>query len=80
VEGAIGGFAAAVAMTLILGVLWNHLPWVHALVLGCLIGIFGQVGTWAESALKRDIGLKDFRQYFWPARRGCWTVLTTSSS
>ena len=65
-EGAIGGFLAAVITTLLLGALWCHLPWKHALTLGCLIGIFGQVGDLAESVLKRDLGLKDFGSIFGP--------------
>ena len=65
-EGAIAGFLGSVAMALVLGLLWVHLPWTHALALGCLIGIFGQVGDLAKSALKRDIGLKDFGTMFGP--------------
>lgn len=65
-EGALGGFLAAVLTTVLLGVFWNHLPWEHSLVLGCLIGVFAQLGDLAESLLKRDLGLKDFGTLFGP--------------
>ena len=65
-EGAIAGFLAAVVFTVFLGVYWNHIPWGHALVLGALIGVLGQLGDLSESALKRDIGVKDFGTMFGP--------------
>jgi phosphatidate cytidylyltransferase len=59
-EGAVAGFAFAIisafaARTLVLG----YLGWVDALVLGCIVGVFGQVGDLFESSLKRDAGVKD---------------------
>jgi phosphatidate cytidylyltransferase len=39
---------------------WIELPWWHCLVLGPLLGTLGQVGDLCESALKRDLGIKDF--------------------
>lgn len=65
-EGAIAGFIGAVVVTVLLGVYWNHIPWGHALVLGALIGVLGQLGDLSESALKRDIGVKDFGTMFGP--------------
>jgi phosphatidate cytidylyltransferase len=59
VEGAIGGWLAAMAMAMILGWLLG-LPSPVAAFLGTLIGILGQVGDLCESALKRDLGIKDF--------------------
>lgn len=59
VEGAIGGLALATAMSLAWGT-WIHIPWWHAALLGPLIGCLGQVGDLCESALKRDLGIKDF--------------------
>jgi len=59
VEGAIGGILAATAMSLLWGI-WIGLPWQHCAILGPLIGVLGQIGDLCESALKRDIGVKDF--------------------
>jgi phosphatidate cytidylyltransferase len=36
------------------------MPQPHGLILGALIGIVGQIGDLAESALKREVGIKDF--------------------
>lgn len=60
-EGAIGGFAAAAAAALILYTLLDitHLNYTHAIILGCLIGIFAQTGDIFESSLKRRSGVKD---------------------
>jgi phosphatidate cytidylyltransferase len=59
IEGAVGGIVAATLMS----ALWGagiHLPWWHCLILGPVIGVLGQIGDLCESALKRDIGVKDF--------------------
>jgi phosphatidate cytidylyltransferase len=59
VEGSIGGFFWAVGMALLLGRLLS-LPVGLTVGLGMLIGSLGQVGDLCESAIKRDLGLKDF--------------------
>jgi phosphatidate cytidylyltransferase len=59
IEGAIGGLIAATAMSLAWGA-WIGLPLWHCLVLGPVLGALGQVGDLCESALKRDLGIKDF--------------------
>jgi phosphatidate cytidylyltransferase len=59
VEGAIGGLAAATAMSLAWG-MWIGLPWWHCLFLGPVLGFLAQVGDLCESAIKRDLGIKDF--------------------
>lgn len=58
-EGSLGGLAAATLMSLAWGT-WIGLPWWHCLFLGPVIGALGQIGDLCESALKRDLGLKDF--------------------
>jgi len=58
-EGAIGGLVAACLMSLAWGH-WIGIPWWHCIVLGPLLGLLGQIGDLCESALKRDLGIKDF--------------------
>ena len=63
VEGSIGGFCFAVALSLFLAsvgplVGWN-LSFFNATWLGMLIGVLAQVGDLAESVLKRDALVKD---------------------
>ena len=59
IEGAIGGLFCASIMSLLWG-MWVGLPWFHCLILGALLGPLGEVGDLCESALKRDLGIKDF--------------------
>lgn len=57
--GAIGGVVAATLMSLLFGI-WIGIPWYHSLLLGPILSILGQIGDLCESAMKRDLGLKDF--------------------
>jgi phosphatidate cytidylyltransferase len=59
-EGAAGGIAASAGGGL-LAHFWffQHLPLVHAVVLGILLGATGILGDLAESMVKRAVGAKD---------------------
>lgn len=64
-EGAIAGFVATIAAALALRSLLNLGNWElplsygHTVALGCLIGLFAQVGDLLESLIKRRAGAKD---------------------
>lgn len=59
-EGAVFGFVAAVATwELARALVLDYLTMSHAVVLGTLVGVFGQVGDLVESRFKRDAGVKD---------------------
>jgi phosphatidate cytidylyltransferase len=59
-EGAIAGFATAIGMAVLLQKLWlPEISSVHAVVIGTIVGIFGQTSDLVESLLKRDAGVKD---------------------
>ena len=62
VEGAIGGLFGATLVGVVFG-LWIHLPWHHSLAIGLIAGLAGQIGDLFKSALKREIGIKDFGQF-----------------
>ncbi len=59
IEGSMGGLLTAVLAGAALGY-WLQLPMIHAIVLSFLCGLFGQIGDLCESALKRDLNVKDF--------------------
>ncbi len=59
-EGAIAGFIASIiTFTLIISFFIDSFPLIHSIIIGLLIGIFGQIGDLVESLLKRDAGIKD---------------------
>ncbi len=62
-EGCLGGVAVATAF--ICGTaLIVHIPLLHAIPLGIIASIFGQIGDLSESALKREVGVKDSSRVF----------------
>jgi len=59
-EGAAAGFIGAVAAFLIAReIALPYMSFANALVCGCIIGVFGQLGDLVESLLKRDANVKD---------------------
>lgn len=59
-EGSIGGFiGSTIAFTVTTQIMINGFALQHAIILGMLIGIFGQIGDLFESKLKRDANIKD---------------------
>jgi phosphatidate cytidylyltransferase len=59
IEGAVGGWACALAMALLVGMLMS-LDLRIAACLGAVVGVLAQVGDLCESAFKRELGIKDF--------------------
>ena len=59
-EGAVAGFVfAIIGFAVSSALLTPKFPVVHAIIIGAIIGVIGQVGDLAESLLKRDVGIKD---------------------
>ena len=58
-EGSVGGVVCSVLVAVIVGVVIK-LPQAHALALGAIFGVLSQLGDLSESAIKREIGIKDF--------------------
>jgi phosphatidate cytidylyltransferase len=59
VEGAIGGLVGAVLFALVVKVYSDWLPAQDAVILGLVAGLAGQWGDLFESAIKRDLQVKD---------------------
>lgn len=65
IEGSIGGLVVTVLFAWVMTLTGARTGWfeavprTHAAVLGLVISILGQLGDLAESALKRDVGIKD---------------------
>ena len=64
-EGAAAGLVGCTAFTALLG-WWLHLPLVYSVPLGVLLGVMSQLGDAAKSTIKRDLGIKDFGNFFGP--------------
>jgi len=59
-EGAGFGFVFAIlAMVIMKLVVLSYLSWVNSVIIGALIGFFGQIGDLVESRFKRDAKVKD---------------------
>ncbi len=58
-EGSLAGGVVSLLATLIVGT-WAGLPAWHAVPLGILLALSAQLGDLTESAIKRDLGLRDF--------------------
>jgi phosphatidate cytidylyltransferase len=63
VEGTAAGFIACTIGAVAIGA-WIGMPWYHAAILGVFEGVVGPLGDLGKSALKRDLGIKDFGQSF----------------
>lgn len=73
VEGAIGGFATSLLLSLLSKLFLPEVPLIHLFILGSVIGIISQLGDLAESLIKRDVGMKDSGQI--PGLGGIMDVL-----
>jgi len=58
-EGCIGGFTAAVLAATVVGTAFG-LPVLEMVGLGAVLGVFGQLGDFCKSLIKRELGIKDF--------------------
>lgn len=58
IEGSLGGLLASGLLGLLAAPLLGISP-THGLALGCGVSLFGQLGDLWESALKREVGVKD---------------------
>ena len=75
-EGSISGLLGSlIALMLIVRVGWlPGLDYTDALILGSITGVAGQLGYFAESLVKRDVGVKDSSNLL-PGHGGAWDRL-----
>lgn len=75
-EGSISGLVGSfVALLLIVRAGWlPGLDYIDALWLGLIAGVAGQIGDFAESLVKRDVGVKDSSNLL-PGHGGAWDRL-----
>jgi phosphatidate cytidylyltransferase len=75
-EGSLAGLAGSfLALLLIVKAGWlPGLDYKDALVLGLITGVAGQIGDFAESLVKRDVGVKDSSNLL-PGHGGAWDRL-----
>ncbi len=73
VEGAIGGFATGLLLSLLSKTFLPEVPLGHLFILGAFVAIISQLGDLAESVMKRDVGVKDSGQV--PGLGGIMDVL-----
>lgn len=59
IEGAIGGLLGSVLFAIGVKIYSPWLPWRAAIILGVVVGVAGQFGDLLESAVKRDLRVKD---------------------
>ena len=59
VEGAIAGLLGAVIVFLFGNAVTLHVPLLHAVAIGLLIGVAAEMGDLVESQMKRIAGVKD---------------------
>jgi len=66
VEGSIGGAVGSVVFTTLYGILYMNgyeglnIEIYHFVALGVISGTISQMGDWSASAIKRNVGIKDF--------------------
>ncbi len=58
-EGSLGGLASCMAITLTVGLGFGAVAWYHWLWIGLLLNVAAQLGDLFESALKRQLAIKD---------------------
>ena len=75
-EGSVAGLLGAILTVYVLAAtpFIPQLGWIDILALGVIAGGFGQVGDFAESLVKRDVGVKDSSNLI-PGHGGAWDRL-----